>query len=360
MESTSLIRKILFYLLVVLTIVFIYVIFFPRRSYVDDRFNGELNSLVNDVFYQNINSMFIAGKTYFLNSDDKNSVSLGELIESNLLVDLMDSDNKMCDNDNSYIEKKGNDLFINLSCPNKQEVVNRPMDDVQSDKLFCIYSYTKKIDDVYTSWGEFSDWQIDEVKEDELTNVETKVVSLLDGSKVVTESRDISIAAYENTRISCPNGYYLDDNKCRMETYLNSINASITYTCPSGYDRKGMHCYLNNSVISASKKYFCTNYNGLELRLNGDKCDVYRINYISSNQKEKFYTCPDGYNLSNNKCLTVEYYDKTVDNYKDVTYYRYQKRKKVDSKMEIKWSRPNDKELLNDGFVMDKKITCEI
>ena len=64
-KDSSFVRTILFNVLVILTIVFIYFMFFPKKSYVKNKLDEELNPLIDEVFSQNMNSLTIAGESYF-------------------------------------------------------------------------------------------------------------------------------------------------------------------------------------------------------------------------------------------------------------------------------------------------------
>ena len=71
------------------------------------------------------------------------------------------------------------------------------------------------------------------------------------------------------------------------------------------------------------------------------------------------YSCNSGYKLSGNKCYKTITEEQTVDKYIDITYYRYQLRTKQDKKIDIKWSTPNDQNLINQEYNMIRKVTCE-
>ncbi len=356
--QTKTMRTILFNVLVILTIIFIYFMFFPKKSYVEEKLNLTLNPIIEETFNQNINSMAIASTKYF-EENEKTKVTLSELIKNNLLVELKDSNNEICDVNESYSEKSNSKLSIYLKCNDKEDLVVKKIKN-EENKLFCLYQYEKKEPLGYTEWGAWSDWQEEKVEANELTNVETKIEKELDGTKTVTDNKQVSIDATLKTRISCPTGYSAEGTKCKKRVESKSITASISYSCPPGYTRNGTMCYSKDNTKEATKKYYCpTNQTNIEYELSGSTCKVYMLRYKEATKKESYYACPNNYQLSNNKCYKTETYEKEIDNYKEVTYYRYQTREKKAEKNVIKWSRPNDNNLLNDEYNMTIEVFCE-
>lgn len=367
-KNSNLIRNILFNVLVILTIILIYFLFFPKKSYVESKLDNELNPIIEETFNQNTKSMEIASTNYFNEFKEETKVTLKQLIEKNLLVDLKDSKGNVCNSDESYIENKEDRLYIYLNCEEKKgtteivkENISNENDKTNNDgKLLCLYEYTKKLPDTYTNWSEFSQWSTEEKTTDELTNVETKIELVLDGTKIVEETTQVSIEATKKTRISCPDGYTESNDKCKKEIKANSISAAISYTCPSGYSKNGTKCYKNGNSINATKKYYCpSDKEFIKFELSNDKCNVINIRYIDTSNTEEYYTCPNGYKLSGTKCYINKTVEKEVENYKEVTYYRYQIREKNKAKYDIKWSTLNNNTLLENEYNMSRKIFCE-
>lgn len=355
MKNTSVIRTILFNILVILTILFIYFMFFPKKSYVSEKLNNVTKPQSEEIFNQNMNSMKIASTKYFEENDNE-KVTLEELIDNNLLVELKDENGNSCDNKNSYSEKTDDKMSIYLKCSDNEKTLEI---DKSSKKSICIYQYEKTIPQGYTEWSDWSDWQLEEVQESELINVEEKVEQELDGTRTVTKSKEKSIDATRNNRITCPEGYSEQNSKCVKKSKLNTITASISYKCPEGYTKNSTTCYKNGNTVSAEKQYYCpTNKTNLEYELSGSNCNVYNVSSTNPTGNEIYYTCPNGYSLSNSKCYTKEYYEDEEENYKDVTYYRFQTREKNNEKKVIKWSTVNDDKLISDEYNMTEEIFC--
>lgn len=325
MNDTRKIRTIMFNILVILTLVFIYVFFFPKKSYVKNKMEKGLEEIVENTFNQNMESMKISGKEYF-SSRENGTVTLQQLIDEGLSAELKDSKGESC-NTASYIEKDENKMKIHLECSDKVEDTIISLTD---DKFLCIYQYEKKIESGYTEWSEWSEWQIDKVEKDDLTNVETETRKELAGKTKEQKSRQESTPA--TSKQACPNGTIdVGNKKCKIRREVGTV------------DLQQKKCPNNNTKYEYEKI--------------GNKCKKYEIYYIDQSQTTP--TCPQGYSLSGNTCYKTVYYEEEVDNYKDVTYYRFQTRKKTDEKIDIKWSTKDDQELLNQSYIMIGKTSCE-
>lgn len=354
----NIIKIILFNILVILTIILIYLLFFPKKSYVDTLLDEQLNPTIEETFSSNINSMKIASINYFEKNENE-KVTLEELIKNELLTDLKDSNKEKCDTD-SYAEKKDNKILISLKCNDKEEKVEIDLEQKEKKKMFCLYEYKKEYDDKYSEWSDWSEWSKEEKKKDELTNVETKIENESNGTTIVSKSETISIDADKYISLACPEGYIEENQRCKKKQESNTIKASLKYTCPNGYGRNGTKCYNGYSTIDATKNYYCpSNSESTEFILSGSECKTYNIKYFDTNIVEYKYTCKEGYYLSDNKCYKEIEYDEEVEDTKEVTYYRYQTRKKLDKKIDIIWSSKDNKELLDRSYNITREISCE-
>lgn len=364
MKDSSLIRTILFNILLVLTLLIIYLIFFPKKSYVKEKLDNGETKEVEEVFNSNINSMKIASLNYFENNDT-NKVTLQELIDNNLLTELKDSTSTPCSND-SNVEKKDNKLIIALSCKDKEAtkeiVLNDKEDNTSEERLLCIYEYKKETEEGYTDWSDWSEWSKDKVEKDDLTNVEEKIEKEEDGTEVIENSTEYSIEATYNSRIGCPDGYSETNGMCKKKEETSPISATVNYTCEGlpGYRLQGTKCVGSTNTLNAIARYSCpSNQGSLEYVLSGNTCRVFMIRYTNPGETQGYYTCPDGYYLSGNRCYISETHNEEVKKYKDVTYYRYQKREKTAKKIDIIWSSKDNQELLDNEYTMSRVITCE-
>lgn len=332
MKDSKKLRTIIFNILVILTILFIYFLFFPKKSYVKEKLDDNLSPLSDETFKENINAMKIASSTYF-NSNENKTVTLQELIDQNLLAELKDSRGEACST-TSYVERTDEMIKIHLDCNDKSG--DRYIS-LKDDKFLCIYQYEKKIESGYTEWSEWSEWSTNQIEGNEYTNVETEIRKEPDGTKTEIETKEETIAATSSTK--------------RVQT--DTINATIQYYCEKGYELRNGKCYKGNSVKNSYASFSCpANTNNTEYVIDGSKCKVYSITRSG-------YSCPSGYNLSGSTCYRTVNYEKEVENYKDVTYYRYQTREKTNEKIDTKWSIKDDYNLLNDSYNMVGKISCE-
>lgn len=360
MEEKNIKNTILFNLLIILTIVFIYLLFFPKKSYIKNILDDKENPSIEETFNSNINIMKTAAINYF-EKEKTEKVTLEELINKDLLPEIKDSQNNTCDN-NSYIEKKDKKLIINLKCDDKEELVEENIENQgqKKDKLLCLYEYIKEFDNEYTEWSDWSEWKKEKIEEDEFTKVETKKEQEPDGTKKITDQKEISIDAIEHEKISCKDGYIEESGKCKKKVENNTISASIRYTCEEGYTRTGLYCYSNGNKVEAKKEYYCpSNMETIEFELDNDKCKTYNVSYSNTGKKETYYSCEEGYELRDNKCYTYEEYEKEVENYKEITYYRYKKREKTDKKYDIIWSTKDNKELLKKSYYINREVSCQ-
>lgn len=360
MKNSSLIRTILFNTLLVLTLLVIYLLFFPKKSYVKEKLENS-NPEVDETFNSNVNNMKIASLNFFENNES-NKVTLQELIDKNLLVELKDSKGISCDN-NSYVEKEDNKLLINLKCSDKEDKKEILLDNSENnneERLLCIYEYKKETSEGYTEWSDWSEWTKDKIEKNEYTNVEEKIEKEEDGKETIEKTREYSIEATYNTKQGCPDGATVSNGMCKKREETNSISASVKYSCPQGYNRNGDTCYGNVNSLPAIKQYYCPSNQGtVEFELSGDRCRTFNIRYTSPNETQAYYTCPNGYYLSGNRCYASETYNEEVPKYKDVTYYRYQKREKTNKKIDIIWSSKDNQELLDKEYIISRVITCE-
>lgn len=354
MKDSSVLRTVLFNALIILTILAIYLLFFPKKSYVKEKLEAE-DPRVTETFESNINSMKVASINYF-KDNDKDKVTLEELINKNLLTELKDSKNNACSKD-SYVEKKDSSLIISLDCDDKKDKKEITLG-INITGENCIYEYTKETKQ-YSDWSEWSEWSKEKVEKDELTNVEEKKETEIVGKETETKTREVSIdASFNWTSGSCPPGYTEVNGTCKTVVEGNSINASVQYSCPEGYTRSGEKC-IGATTIDAGKRYYCPSSNSdISFTLTGDKCRTFYTRYAEKGSSGE-YSCPNGYTLSGNKCYTTETYEEEVVSETEVTYYRYQKREKKESKIETIWSSKDNQDLIDKEYTMSKAITCE-
>ena len=322
MGDSRKIRTILFNILVILTLVFIYIFFFPKKSYVKNKVENGINDIIESTFNQNIENMKISSNEYF-NAKGNGTVTLQQLIDEGLSANLSDSKGESCSTA-SYVEKDDKKIKIHLECSDKTD--DRIIS-LTNEKFICIYQYEKQIAGGYTEWSSWSEWQKDPIEANELREVETEVRKESNGKTSEKKSRQDVVNAK-----ACPDGTTQESLKCKVRKYVGNVSPSDG-KCP-------------NNTISA------------EYDKEGNTCKKYDIYYIEQ-YASSTTACPDGYNLSGRKCYKTIYYTEENESFTDVTYYRSRTRTKTDAKIDIKWSKKDDQELLSKSYNMVGKISCE-
>ena len=309
-ESFSVRSLILQILFVVLT-VFLLLWLFPTKNYVkdyaNDAFTEKLQPLYNQIYNQNITTMKEAAINYFTTDrlpskvGESVTITLKEMQDKKLVLDLIDSNNKKCDVEKSSVkvEKLDNEYLMTVKlecsdasnyievhlgcydyckasgvCEKKETPVIKPTNPTKpviSEKKYQ-YEYEKITDGKWGDFGEWSQWSKDTITKTEYRNVETKEVTEKTGTlvDVIDAKKDVK------TTYSCPSGYTLNGTKCKKTTTATknaTANKKTTYSCPSGYT------------------------------LNGTKCNKVTTSSINATANKKTtYSCPSGYTLNGTKC----------------------------------------------------------
>ena len=363
-ESFSVRSLILQILFVVLT-VFLLLWLFPTKNYVkdyaNDAFTEKLQPLYNQIYSQNITTMKEAAISYFTTDrlpskvGESVTITLKEMQDKKLVLDLIDSNNKKCDVEKSSVkvEKLDNEYLMTVKlecsdasnyievhlgcydyckasgvCEKKETPVIKPTNPTKpviSEKKYQ-YEYEKITDGKWGDFGEWSQWSKDTITKTEYRNVETKEVTEKTGTlvDVIDAKKDVK------TTYTCPSGYTLNGTKCSKKT-ASSINATAnkktTYSCPSGYTLNGTKCSKTTTDtknatanttygdwVSQGKQTFNTVQYSTDTRrvvlvasyIKTDctsNCTTNKWVYLIMNRSKKTtYSCPSGYTLNGTKC----------------------------------------------------------
>lgn len=252
--------------------------------------NNPINSdkLVDQVFQDNLNRMKEVGISYFTlermpkNVGDKEKITLQDMYDKNLILEVRDEENNLCSDTDSYIEvEKYNDEYqmkVNLSCSNrkdyiivvmgcynycKNEICEKQEHDVITDSdndsqqnTVIEYEYYKATNGKWTDWSAWSAWQKTYLEPTEYRKVETKVVQ-----EDYTYESTIEEDEYADVIISCPSGYSLNSEGTKCKKISNETTNPV---CPtiSGYtlyNQDGFTCkYKSNTTVSQ----VCPSLNG--------------------------------------------------------------------------------------------------
>ena len=341
----------------------------------------DLTGLNNRIFKDNVNDMKEAAITYFTTDrlpskvGDNVTMTLKEMQDKKLVLDLIDSNNNKCDIDKSYVKivKEKNEYLMTVSlncsdkedyievhlgcydyceasgvCEKKEEVTTptTPVKPVVTKKYQ--YEYEKITDGKWGPWGNWSSWTTNEATKTYYRNVETKIEKVEAGTKEVltgykTEVEKLT-AKSEIAGYKCPDGYSATgtitaNTTCTKTTKTRSTAKAVvsTYKCPDGYSATG--------TVTASTT-----------------CKKTTTSSSTAKAVVSAYKCPTGYSAtgtigSNTTCeksniIKTPIYEK-ITLYQDVTYYRTQTREFISGTRDIKWSTSkNDTTLINQGYVL--------
>ena len=275
--------------------------------------NNPINSdkLVDQVFQDNLNRMKEVGISYFTlermpkNVGDKEKITLQDMYDKKLILEVRDEENNLCSDTDSYIEvEKYNDEYqmkVNLSCSNrkdyiivvmgcynycKNEICEKQEQDVITDSnngsqqnMVIEYEYYKATNGKWTDWSAWSAWQKTYLEPTEYRKVETKVVQ-----EGYTYESTIEEDEYADVIIGCPSGYSLNSEGTKCKKISNETTNPV---CPtiSGYtlyNQDGFTCkYKSNTTVSQ----VCPSLNGYTIisdQSSGWTC-VYK-KYLSQGQ----------------------------------------------------------------------------
>lgn len=312
----DILSKIIFLIIIILILMW----FFPRgtnnsNNNVNDKLdtiNSKLTVLVDKVFRDNLNEMKAAAKAYFtkdrMPSEEGDSVklTLQEMYDQNMLLPLMDKNNKACSAEKSYVKvtKVGNEwkMKVSLTCSGETKSIVETIGcydfckdgnckntiatnlqyqfvrEVESTKYTCSAGYHLKGRYCYSEV--FSDRKAaEEIWEKESTKS-------TDASKVEGGEKKTCIDAIETEgqiSYTCPAGYTLNGTTCEKTETTTAAQGS-DYSCPNGTTKNNNYCYSTSTVAAT-------------------------VNYSTS--------CPSGYTKSGSSC-----YKKVKSGY---TSWKYKK-----------------------------------
>ena len=332
-ESFSVRSLILQILFVVLT-VFLLLWLFPTKNYVkdyaNDAFTEKLQPLYNQIYNQNITTMKEAAINYFTTDrlpskvGESVTITLKEMQDKKLVLDLIDSNNKKCDVEKSSVkvEKLDNEYLMTVKlecsdasnyievhlgcydyckasgvCEKKETPVIKPTNPTKPvilEKKYQ-YEYEKITDGKWGDFGEWSQWSKDTITKTEYRNVETKEITEKTGTlvDVIDAKKDVK------TTYTCPSGYTLNGTKCsKKSTDTKNATANTTY---GDWVYQGKYTFNSIQYTSDTRKVV-----RVSSSINTDcttNCTTNTWTYLVYNRSKKTtYSCPSGYTLNGTKC----------------------------------------------------------
>lgn len=352
-------KDIIIQVLFVALFVFVMLSLFPTKGDINDNqltkddITSSLQVLYGQAFANNVNSMREAATGYFTterlpkNVGDSVTLTLGEMLDKKLVLDLKDSNNNACSLTDSYVKltKMDNEyqMKVQLSCSDysdyiisylgcyeycedcKEEVkttttttkptttkptTSKPTTKPSTDKeepvvpvsKQYIYEYRKTWQNEWSNWSDWSDWSTSKVKTDLYTQVEIKTENVITGyekvkkltgykevityeDKVVEGTKTETVTDTKDAIKTSTSGYYTDWTYSGTTTVTNSYKYSTTTT---KYELINSYDHLdcNNVCKTVTERVY----------------DVYTRSYV---QGKYTYSCSaySGYKLSGTKCV---------------------------------------------------------
>jgi len=216
-------RDVILQLLIVVLFIFVMIWLFPTKGFLDknyvtneninEKVDEKLESIYGKLFADNIESMKIAAKDYFTNDKlpvkkgDKVTLTLKEMLDKKLLLELKDSNNNTCDVEKSYVEvtKMDNDyqMKVQLTCSEQSDYVlvtlgchdlcnscetdSKKEESTNPKPTVTKYLYEYRLDKsaTYSNWSNWSNWSTNKEVASNLKQIETKNEKVITGYKQV-------------------------------------------------------------------------------------------------------------------------------------------------------------------------------
>lgn len=301
-------------------------------------------SISYDVNYQdNLDRMKDAGISYYTverlpqNVGDTKKMTLEDMYNSHLLLEIVDVNGKKCSSYDSYVEvtKLENEykMKVRLVCPKKDAYVivylgcydyckgfvcekqetnpsssssssapkssssSKPSSSSNSNHA-VEYEYVKRTNGHWTDWSSWSKWQKTAVTESDTVKVQTKVVT-----EEYTYEEEIENISYDSYTLKCPDGYSDNTNgngkDCRKVT-----NETKPLSCPplSGYEVIGNDGTICTYKSTKTYDKVCPPAPSGYVYINGTSCK-----YRSTKSYDKICNPKSGYEVISNDGTTCTY-----------------------------------------------------
>ena len=269
-------------------------------------YGKKLDVLTETITTDNFSRLEQVGKDYFTtarlpqNVGDVEKITLKELYEKNLILEVKDKNGNACSADNSYISvtklEKEYQMKIYLECGKSKDfvLVNMGCYDTCIDcnyretktevEKVTQYQYKKTTDGKWSDYGAWSEWSLNKATASSTVQVESKNVTETYTEPAISTSTPVceERAGYDVTRtggtckytkstdLTCPakNGYSVSQNGSTC-TYTRTTG--FDYVCPAknGYNvtRSGSTCTYTRNVNPV-----CAERDGFNVTRSGFTC----------------------------------------------------------------------------------------
>lgn len=273
-----------------------------------DNINNSLNVLTDNIFSENISKMKEVGKEYFTterlpqNIGDVKSLTLKEMYDKKLILELKDKNGKSCSSDNSYVmvEKLDNEyqMKVYLECGKEKNYIivimgcydycstticekNNSTNNKQIE-----YEYKKETGGYWTDFGNWSEWSKIQINKTNYRDVETKTEK-----EEYTYDKTIYNKEYIAYQVSCPSGYNMTSDGTKCYKTIKGNEQVKPLACPQTHDgytlvsQNGFTCNYkkNTTTNTTTNPVACAKtYNGYTLSSqNGFTCNYSKIISVS-------------------------------------------------------------------------------
>lgn len=359
------IKDIIIQVLFVALFVFVMLWLFPSKKDLEDKFvtmddiTSSLQVLYGQAFANNVNSMREAATGYFTterlpkNVGDSVTLTLGEMLEKKLVLEMKDSNNNACSLTDSYVKLTRMDneyqMKVQLSCSDysdyiisyigcyeyckdctkdnnkttptkpsttkpttkpstkpstKPEPAPTPTPDTTPVAKKYIYEYRKTWQNEWSNWSNWSDWSTSKVKSDRYTQVEIKTENVITGyNKVKKLTGYKEVITYEDKIVEGTKTEKVKDVKDAVKTSTSGYYTDWTY---SGTVRvtnsfKYSTTTTNYTLVNSYDHLDCNN---ICQTVTERVYDVYTRSYVQGGYS---YSCASypGYTKEGTKCVKV-------------------------------------------------------
>ena len=331
------IKNFLLILLGFILLLFILLWIFPTKSSIKDSIAEALNPLYDRIYQDNLNNMKDAAITYYTTDrlpkeeGDSEKLTLGEMLDKHLLLEVKDKNGKMCDSEKSYVEitkdSKEYRMKVNLKCGEEEKYI--------IVYLGC-YSYCDSdICEKKTAQEVITDTTvIDNIIENVTPKSRKHYCEILNGKYYDSNGKVVGKATYQKSCEHKPDptpkyyckivgGKYYDKNgnivsKEKYEASCHKPDPTPKYYCKivdgKYYDKNGNIVSKEEYDASCNpeKKHYCEIVDGKYYDKNGNI--VTKEEYDASCNPTPKYYCKivDGkYYDKNGNIVTKEEYEKS-------------------------------------------------
>ena len=256
--------------------------------------SNSLDVLTDNIFSENLEKMKKVGKEYFTKDrlpeklGDVERLTLEEMYEQNLILEVKDKNGNACSKENSYIsvekfeteyemkvylecsEEKGH-VIVTINCSEFGTCTETEVE--KEDVKKTEYEYVKHSNGTWGNWGNWSDWSKVEISKLDNRDVETKVEK-----EEYKYTENITKIDYKDFSKTCRSGYKLTED--------------------------GTQCY---KIVKDTKNPECADTTNFVSR---DGFDCKHMEYLGTTK-----VCPEGYEAIGNNCKkTVSSLEKETTN----------------------------------------------